>query len=378
MSVRLGDLCPGEHRPPRRGYVPAGAKQAAHKHISPVLVGVAYFCGKVLIFVHHDRRGDLDWLERAVVQVALQLRKRCYGFGVADTECNSPASHRKGLRQAVELDRDVLGSLRLQDRRRLVAVEADIGIGEVVHEQDLALTGEIHDALHELQIHTCRGRVVRKREHDDPRTGPRVLEAFHQSVKERVPGVQGHLSNVRPRKQRTEDVDRIRRRRHHARVTGRQQRPHEVRETLLGADGVDDLGVAVKFHSPLSAVKLRERDAELGNPAACRVPVVARVERSFGQLLHGSLRRSNIRIAEAEIDDVGPCAASLDLQRIDDREDVWRQTPMRRNSTASIPVRRWSSTGQRPGTRRARRRPLRDGQRSRPMPCGRSDVLRGA
>ena len=75
----------------------------------------------------------------------MSFAERGDDLGVADEEAHAPPRHRERLRERVELDRDVLRARHLQDRRRLVAVEAEVGVREVVHDDDLAFTRELDE-----------------------------------------------------------------------------------------------------------------------------------------------------------------------------------------------------------------------------------------
>ncbi len=97
----------------------------------------------------HDR-GDLDRLERPVVEVGLELGERRDDVGAAEREAHAPAGHREGLGQAVELDGALERTLGGEHGGRQVAVEGDVGVGEVVHEHELALAGEVDELLHQL------------------------------------------------------------------------------------------------------------------------------------------------------------------------------------------------------------------------------------
>src|SRR6478752_3082374 len=109
LRVRLGDLGPDEHRALRLGDVPADAGQPVDQRIAPALVDVAHLCRVVGRLVHGHGGGDLDRLERAVVEVALQLDQRLDDLGVADQEGATPAGHREALGQRVQLDGALLG-----------------------------------------------------------------------------------------------------------------------------------------------------------------------------------------------------------------------------------------------------------------------------
>ena len=45
-----------------------------------------------------------------------------------------------------------------------MAVEREVGVREVVHDEHLALARELHDSLHELELDGRCRRVVRERE----------------------------------------------------------------------------------------------------------------------------------------------------------------------------------------------------------------------
>ena len=154
------------------------------QRVPTALVGGADLLREVRRLVHRDRRGDLDGLERAVVEVALELHERLHDVGVADHERAAPAGHGEALGHRVQLDGALLGPLGLQDGGRVVAVEADVGVGEVVHDDHLPLPAEVDDALHEVEVDARAGRVVG--EGDDEHAGlrpadlPRRLEAVEE------------------------------------------------------------------------------------------------------------------------------------------------------------------------------------------------------
>ena len=204
---------------------------------------------------------------------------------VAGHESHPPAGHGEGLGHRVELDGHLLGPFGLEDRRRHVAVEADLGVGVVVHHHDLVLAGEVDHVLHEVEIDAGGGGVVGERHHDDAGLGPRVVPCLGQALEEVGAGAQGHLADVGAGQQRAVDVDGVRRRRHQGGVAGLEQGPHQVREPLLGADGVDDLGLGVELDAEAPEVEVGVGLAQLGDALAGRVAVVAWVVHRLGQLL---------------------------------------------------------------------------------------------
>ena len=96
-------------------------------------------------------------------------------------------------------------------------------------------------------------------------------------------------------------------------------------ESLLGTDGVDDLGLGVEFHPEATQVHVGSRLAQFGDATAGRIAVVAGVQHCLGSLLGSQIRRRQVGITEPEIDHVLAIAARLDLQRVDDGKDVRRQ-----------------------------------------------------
>ena len=120
-------------------------------------------------------------------------------------------------------------------------------------------------------------------------------------------------------------MDRVAGAGHQSRVTGTEQDPHEVRETLLGADGGDDLGVGVEVDVEEHLVARGHRQAQVGDAARGAVAMVARIVRRLRELRDGHVGAREIRITEAEIDDVATRGARLGLQPVDLGEDVRRQ-----------------------------------------------------
>ena len=91
-----------------------------------------------------QRRGGrhLDRREGAVVEIGLDAGQRLDQPLIADGEADAPAGHGVGLGQRGELDRDVDGARDLQDRGRRLAVEIDLGIGEIGQHEQVVLLGE--------------------------------------------------------------------------------------------------------------------------------------------------------------------------------------------------------------------------------------------
>ena len=101
---------------------------------------------------------------------------------VADGEADAPAGHREGLRHRGELDRDVHRARHLQDRGRRLAVEIDLGIGEVGEHDQLVPPREADEVAVEVEIGDMRRRV--RRVADDHRE--RLRDRVHHRALERA------------------------------------------------------------------------------------------------------------------------------------------------------------------------------------------------
>src|SRR5207245_11465117 len=79
---------------------------------------------------------------------------------IADREPDTPARHVEGLRERVELDRDVPAAGNLEDARRALA-EVDLGISGIVAEDHAVTLGEANGVGEESGRRDGRGGGVR-------------------------------------------------------------------------------------------------------------------------------------------------------------------------------------------------------------------------
>ena len=122
----------------------------------------------------HDA-GNLNRLEDAVVVIALDRRQGAHHLGVAGTEAEPPAGHVEALAHRGRFDADLLGAGHAQEARGLVAVEADVAVGEVVDDHEAELAGQGHHVDEEVALDD-RGRgVVRKIQDQHLRPWVKVL-----------------------------------------------------------------------------------------------------------------------------------------------------------------------------------------------------------
>ena len=81
---------------------------------------------------------------------------------VADGEADAPSGHVVALGQREELDADLLGSRHLQKTRRVIAVESQIGVGQIVNNDQVVLLGGFDDPFEKVQLDDLRGRIMRE------------------------------------------------------------------------------------------------------------------------------------------------------------------------------------------------------------------------
>ena len=209
--------------------------------------------------------------------------------GVADDEADAPARHRVALRQGVELHRDLACPGRLEDRRRAVAVEGDVGVREVVHEHELALPAKSTTPCLKSVTHG-RGRVVRERQDDDARAWPRALVRVGEVREDVLVGAHRDLRDARAGQHGREEVDRVARLGTSATSPGSTSTQSRCARPSL-APMVDRLRLGVELHAEAAPVQLADGCAQVGDPAARRVAVVARLAGGLGELLDGDVGR---------------------------------------------------------------------------------------
>ena len=94
-------------------------------------------------------------------------------------------------------------------------------------------------------------------------------------------------------------------------------------EPFLRAERHRRLGLGIELDAEPVLVQLAYRSAQVRHAAAARVAMVARQQGGFAKLLDGDLRRRDVGIAKAEVDDVFARAPELELEPLDLREGVW-------------------------------------------------------
>ena len=320
LAVPLRQRRPQEHGAAWLLHRPSSAFEPRHQHVAPLLIHGANLARIRLALAQRDNRRDLNRLKHAVIQVALNPRQRRDHLRVAQAVTHPPARHVVALRHGKDLDRDLLGAIHLQNAGRTVTVETKVGIREIVDDHGAVRSRQPHHFAHEIQVHAHRGRIVREANQQHlglPRR--RAIEAFER-VQERRRVRHRQLLRAPFRHNHAVLMDRVRRvrRNHHiARTHGGEQ---QVGQRILGADGDDGVALRVQLHAVISEIALGDFLAQLGNSARLRVAMVARVACGLHQFRNHHARRSPIRVAHPQVDDVDLGRARLGAHLVNHRE----------------------------------------------------------
>ena len=185
--------------------------------------------------------------------------------------------------------------------------------------------GEGDDLAIEVEIDLAGRRIGRIVEDDRDRLGDRMA---HRPVDRR------HEACIRRRRdatdrstghQEAESVNRIGRVRTQNHVARRGDRLRHVGKAFLGAERCHDLRVGVERNAEAPGVVAGLGLAQPGDALGGGITVGARVADDLAEFVDDELRRRQIGIAHAEVDDVGAAGARCSLEAVDLLEDVGRQ-----------------------------------------------------
>ena len=215
----------------------------------------------------------------------------------------------------------------LQHRRRRIVVEIDFGVGEIGQDEDAVPLRERHQLLVEVEIGDVGRRVRRIADHDGDRFRDRMDDRALQRGEECRRRLGRHRTDHAACHQEAERVDRIARIGHQDHVTRRSDGLRHVGEAFLGAERGDDLRFGVQLHAEPARVIGCLGTPQTGNTLRCRIAVGARLAERLLELVDHVLWRRQVRIAHAEIDDVGAGIASGRLGAVHLLEYIGRQAP---------------------------------------------------
>src|SRR5215831_17069600 len=169
----FGDRRPHEHCALRLGHAPAELVEAVHQHVTAFSMDLDDLLDALLVGLERHDAGDLDRLEGAVVEVRLDAGEGADHTCVAADEPKPPPRHVVRFRGREDLDADLSRAGYREERRRLVAVEREVGVREIVNDHQPVLARKVDDLHEELAVHAHRGRIVRERQDEQLGLGPR-------------------------------------------------------------------------------------------------------------------------------------------------------------------------------------------------------------
>src|ERR1044071_5817193 len=155
-------LCPHKHC--AFGFIdfPTGAIQTFDQTVSALLVHQANLFHAILRPVERLNGRDLDRLKNAIIKVTFDPRQGVDDVPITDRKSDPPTRHVIAFRKREKFDSAFLSARHLEKARRLVAIEGNIGISQIVDNDKLVLLRKFNDALEEVQLHNRRCRIVRK------------------------------------------------------------------------------------------------------------------------------------------------------------------------------------------------------------------------
>ena len=257
--------------------------------------------------------------------IALDARQRMHKVLVADHEADSPTGHVVALAHGEKLDRHIAGTRHLHDRRRLVAIEGDVGISEVVDHQDVVLAGERDHPLKKVEIDALGGRIARKTQDHHLGLWEGLSDRALELVEEIDTGGHAHRADISTGNDRAIDVNRVARIGHQHGIAAIEGGKHQMRQAFLGADGHDRLGIGIEFDLISALVPVADRAPQTRYALGDRIAVGIRPGRGFDQLVDDMLGRGAVRVAHAHIDDVFATTSGGHLELGREIEDVGRE-----------------------------------------------------
>ena len=224
----------------------------------------------------------------------------------------------------MELDAHVPRPRRLQEARRVVPIERNLGVASVVADRDIVLLGEGHDLLEQLRRREPAGGVIRV---VDPHHLGLLRDLLRNQREVRPKAVlfqQRHGIGGSPREHRAHGVDRVRRIRHERHIARVDEAERHVSDAFLRSDQRHDLLVPQLDAEPF-CVPAANRLPHLRQPVGLWITMVRRIVRGAFQCVQDRRRRWDIRIPDAETNDIRALRALLRDLAADLQEQVRRE-----------------------------------------------------
>ncbi len=261
----LGDGHPAEHAGFGGRHGPADAGQAFDEGVAAAFVdGSLLLHAGVAVAEGHDG-GDLHGLEHAVVVVAFDRGESFDHLAVAGAEADAPAGHVVAFAHRGEFDADIGGTGRGQEARGLVAVEGDIGVGEVADDGEAIFAGEFYDFVEERLLDANGRRVVRVVYDDELRTRVEVLAGVGDVGEEFFAVADFEGDDVARGEGDGIDVDREVGGGDDGGIAGAHHRQAHVAEAFFGAEAGDNFFVGVEADAEAFEVFRGDFAAEVGD-----------------------------------------------------------------------------------------------------------------
>jgi hypothetical protein len=229
----------------------------------------------------------------------------------------------------VELAAHVHRAGDLEERGLASAVVVDLGVGVIVADDQVMASGEGHHLAEELERGGRRRRVVRIIQVHHAHAGAALhdgLELFEVGEKT-VLLAQREWERQAAHQMHGRGVDGVARIGHEHPLAGIHEGEREVGDALLGADQREDFALGLYAHAEASLEEPRGRAAELDHAPVRRILVVGRIARSALDGLQDERGRREVRIADAERDQLAALGELGPLDLVDPGEDVGREFP---------------------------------------------------
>ena len=257
--------------------------------------------------------------------IALDAAERVHEIAVADHEADPPARHVVAFRHREELDGDIARTRHLHDRRRFPAVEANVGVREIVHDVDTIFARQGDDLFEERQLNALRGRIRGEIQNEHPRLGKAHLDRVLELGEEIDSRRERYLTNIGAGDDRPVDVDRIARIGDEHSVAAARCGEHQMRDAFLRPDRDDRFVVGIELDTPAARVPVTDRPPQSRNAFRDRIAVRIPALHRFDELGDDVRRRRTVGISHAEVDDVLAAPACGHLELGGDRKNVRRQ-----------------------------------------------------
>ncbi len=183
-----------------------------------------------------------------------------------------------------------------------------------MHHQHVVLLRQRNHALEKIQLDALRGRVRGKTEDHHLRLRVAFADRPFQLVKEIDARHQRHRTHLRAGNYRAVNMNGVAGIRHQHGVAVIERRQHQMRQSLFRADGDDRLRFRIDIDRIAIGIPAGDGATQAWNAARGRVAVGVIALRHLTEFFHDMRRRSAVRVAHAEIDNIFAAPTRSHLQ----------------------------------------------------------------